>query len=73
MPAERLGLKTKGRLTPGADADIVIFDPGTIRDSAAFTNPTLAPAGIARVLIGGRTALKDGKIINARLGKAVRV
>jgi len=72
MPAERLGLKNKGSLSIGSDADIVIFDPATIRDNASFTEPTLPPSGIERVLIGGRTALVKGKMIESGLGRAVR-
>lgn len=72
MPAEKLGLKKKGRLNAGADADLVIFDPNTIADCATFAEPVLPPVGISRVMIGGKTAVKDGEIINDRLGGSVR-
>lgn len=72
QPANRLGLTNKGRLTPGADADIVIVDPDTLADRATFAEPLLAPVGIDRVLIGGRTAMEAGRIVNGRLGRAVR-
>ena len=72
LPAARLGLESKGRLSAGADADIVIFDPGTIADRATFEQPMLAPAGIDRVLIAGRTAAKDCAIVDGRIGRAVR-
>ena len=72
MPAERLGLAKKGSFQPGSDADIVIFDYENIRDKATFEEPTLVPEGIDYVLIGGEIAAKDGKIVNAHLGKAVR-
>ena len=70
--AERIGLPSKGRLNAGADADIVIFDPKTIKDRATFQEPLTPPEGIACVLIGGQIALQDGKICSMNLGKALR-
>ena len=70
--AERLHLPKKGNLKAGSDADIVIFDYENIRDTATFEEPALVPEGIAYVLIGGEIAAKDGEIVNAHLGKAVR-
>lgn len=72
LPAERLGLKNKGTLRAGADADLVIFDPKTIRDCATFSEPTLPPEGIDAVFISGQMAVCKGKITNAGLGRAVR-
>ena len=72
MPADRLGLSCKGRLQPGADADIVIFDPQRLADCARFDAPALPPEGIDYVLIGGEVALKNGEIQNAALGRSVR-
>lgn len=71
-PAEKLGLKSKGRLSRGADADITIFDLEAIEDRATFTRPLLAPKGIDYVIIGGEIALKDGEIVRDRLGRALR-
>jgi len=72
MPAKRLGLKNKGCLSVGADADITVFDPETIGDLASFSSPALPPKGIDCVLIGGEIALKNGVIVNPSLGTAVR-
>ena len=72
MPADKAGLTNKGRLNVGADADIVIFDPATVKDNATFRNPILPPTGIHYVLIGGEIAAKDGKMIQSRLGRYVR-
>jgi N-acyl-D-amino-acid deacylase len=70
--AERLRLPKKGNLKPGSDADVVIFDYENIRDTATFEEPALVPEGIAYVMLGGEIAAKDGEIVNAHLGKAVR-
>ena len=70
--ADRLGLTQKGRLSVGADADITVFDLETIRDCATFAQPALPPEGIDYVFIGGKPALEHGKIVNSRLGRALR-
>ncbi len=72
MPAKRIGLKHKGSLMPGFDADIVIFDPERIRDRATYEEPVLAPEGISHVIIGGKIAAKDGVLIRDDLGRALR-
>ena len=72
LPAQRLGLANKGRLNPGADADVVIFDPAHLRDRATFDEPTLAPEGIEWVFIAGEPALHRGEVLNGNLGRAVR-
>ena len=72
IPAQRLGLESKGRLNVGADADITIFDFDQIQDNATFAQPALEPVGIDTVLIGGEVALKNGKILKAGCGKAIR-
>lgn len=72
MPANRLHLENKGRLNVGADADVTIFDLAGIRDGATFRDPILPPKGITHVFIGGTLAAKDGEILNAACGKAIR-
>ncbi len=72
MPADKLGLGTKGRLNAGADADIVIFDPERIQDRATFSEPLLPPVGIDYILIGGEIAAENGKILHHHLGRSVR-
>ena len=43
-----------------------------MEDKATFADSTLSPTGIKYVIINGETALKDGKVINSKLGKTVK-
>ena len=57
-PAQRLerfvpAMRTKGRLSPGMDADVTVFDPATVIDRATLRVPAQASAGIAHVLVNG--------------------
>ena len=61
MPADRLGLKNKGRIAVGADADITVFDPARIIDRATFENPAQASEGVQYVLVNGTVVVRDGK------------
>ncbi|NPV44873.1 MAG: amidohydrolase family protein [Firmicutes bacterium] len=71
MPAERLRLSGRGVLEEGAFGDIVIFDYSVIIDKADFTRPALSPEGIEYVLVNGRPAVFDGKVVNKKLGRAL--
>jgi N-acyl-D-amino-acid deacylase len=70
--AQTLGFSSKGHLSPGADGDVVIFDPDTFRDQATFAQPILPPVGVEYVLVNGQVALEKGQIQAEDLGRAVR-
>ncbi len=72
MPAQRLGLSRKGNLCVGSDADITIFDYEKLQDKATYEDPALPPEGIAYVMIGGQIAADHGKLVNEKLGRAIR-
>ena len=72
MPAAQLGLKNKGHLGVGADADIVIFDPERIEDRATFDEPLAPPLGIDTVIVNGKPVLSDGTITDRNAGRSVR-
>jgi N-acyl-D-aspartate/D-glutamate deacylase len=62
MPADRLGMKNKGRIEVGADADITLFDPSRVIDRATFENPAQYSDGIPYVLVQGSFVVKDGAL-----------
>lgn len=57
LPAETFRLKGRGVIRKGNVADICIFDPDTVRDSATYANPHAYPTGIAHVICSGKLAL----------------
>lgn len=72
LPADTFGLADRGRLAPGAWADLVLFDPATVIDRASFDNPIQASAGIALVAVNGEIVWQDGAATGARPGRALR-
>lgn len=60
MPADRYGLKNKGRITIGADADLLIFDPDRVHERATFADPAQYCEGIETVLVNGEIAAENG-------------
>ncbi len=72
MPANRLGLKKRGRIAPDFFADLIIFDSAKIRDTATYTNPHSYPEGIAYVLVNGKVVVEanehTGKLPGMILG-----
>jgi N-acyl-D-amino-acid deacylase len=72
LPADNLALKDRGRLRPGAFADLVVFDPNTIQDHATFEKSHQLSTGVSYVIVNGKLALKDGKATGAATGKVVR-
>ena len=73
MPADRLGLKSKGRLAVGADADITVFDPDHITDRATFEKPAQYSEGIPYVVVNGVIVVKNGELQESALpGRGVR-
>ncbi|MBL9189580.1 MAG: D-aminoacylase [Opitutaceae bacterium] len=72
LPALRLGLKDRGVIAAGANADLVIFDPTTVRDRATFTAPHQYPEGIPFVIVNGTVAVDGGELTSARVGRVLR-
>ena len=72
LAAEHMGIKDRGRITPGMFADLVLFDPATVIDRATPADPHLVSVGIARVWVNGAEVFADGKTTTARPGKVIR-
>jgi N-acyl-D-amino-acid deacylase len=72
LPADRLGLKDRGRLCEGAIADLVVLDPESVQDVATFTDPHRHPVGIPHVMVCGRWVVRDGVQTTARPGQILR-
>ncbi len=73
LPARRFGLAERGVLRPGALADLVLFDPDRVIDTATFEAPKTPAAGIDLVLVNGRAVWRDGETTGARPGRAIRL
>jgi N-acyl-D-amino-acid deacylase len=72
LPAGRFGLKDRGLVAPGKKADLVLFDPQSVRDTATTQQPQSPPVGIPTVIVNGVPVLKDGTITHAHPGRPLR-
>ncbi len=71
-PAQRLGLKDRGLLREGYKADVVVFDPKTVKDEATFTDPHRFPTGIPYVVCNGVFTIDKGKHTGKLPGRVLR-
>ncbi|HEY1270996.1 MAG TPA: D-aminoacylase [Terriglobales bacterium] len=72
LPAQRMRLTDRGVLKFGMWADVVIFDPMTVRDLATFENPNQLSQGMEYVLVNGIPVIDQGKMTGALPGKVLR-
>ena len=72
LPAQRMRLTDRGVLKQGMWADVVVFDPATIRDLATFENPNQLSQGMNYVLVNGVPVIDQGKMTGALPGKVLR-
>jgi N-acyl-D-amino-acid deacylase len=72
LPAQRMRLADRGVLKEGMWADMVIFDPATVRDLATFQNPNQLSQGMEYVLVNGLPVIDQGKMTGALPGKVLR-
>ena len=72
MPARKFGLVDRGQIRPGAYADLVIFDPSSVRDTATYDSPLQLPRGMPYVLVNGAFGVEDGRVTGTRSGKVLR-
>jgi dihydroorotase/N-acyl-D-amino-acid deacylase len=71
LPASRMGIANRGILRPGMYADVVAFDPATVRERSTYTDPLHYSEGIPFVTVNGQLVVDGGKITEARPGRAL--
>jgi N-acyl-D-amino-acid deacylase len=71
-PAERLGLVGRGRITPGAWADLVVFDPARFAERGTLAAPNQLATGVTHVLVNGTPTLENGTMTGDRGGAVLR-
>lgn len=72
VAAATFGLAQRGLIREGFWADLVLFDPQTVTDTATYDEPKRAPEGIRLVVVNGRIAMEDGRHAGAASGKMLR-
>ena len=70
-PCRRMGLGDRGWLRPGCAADVVLFDPDRVKDTASYEDPIRYPAGVSMVLVNGAVTVEGGAHTGARAGQIV--
>jgi N-acyl-D-aspartate/D-glutamate deacylase len=70
--AEVYGIPERGALKEGYFADVIVFDPKTIRDVATYVEPEKLSTGMRWVFVNGRVAVADGVPTGALAGKGIR-
>jgi N-acyl-D-amino-acid deacylase len=73
LPAQRVRIMDRGLLRPGMYADVVLFDPDTIRDTSTWENPRSYPEGIDKVIVNGSLVIDRNAHTGALDGKALRM
>ncbi len=71
LPAARLGLVDRGLLRPGMKADIAVFDPARVRDTATFARPHQYAEGVFLVVVNGRIVFERGAMTAERPGRVL--
>ncbi len=72
LPANQLHLWNRGRIAPGLAADLVLFDPAKVADTATFAKPLSYSIGMEYVFINGKLAIDDGQPTGVLAGKVIR-
>jgi len=72
LPATNIGAFERGELREGYYADVVVFDPGQIRDNATFEEPQKYASGMWHVFVNGKQVLRNGRHTGSKPGRVVR-
>jgi N-acyl-D-amino-acid deacylase len=71
LPAQRVGILDRGVLRPGLRADIVIFDPDKVHDTATYDDPHQYAVGYKGVIVNGQVVYENGEMTSARPGRVL--
>jgi N-acyl-D-amino-acid deacylase len=72
LTARNFGLAGRGTLAVGQQADLVLFDAGTVRDAATYDEPTRPAEGIVAVIVNGGVAWEGGRSTYVRRGRVLK-
>lgn len=72
QPAERVGVTDRGVLRPGAQADVVVFDPEVYGERGTRFVPNQLSVGVDHVFVNGVASLRDGRLTDRRAGAVLR-
>ncbi len=73
LPATVFGLKDRGVIKQGAWADVLVFDPQKVRDTATYTEPHQLAEGMTHIIVNGRLARQNNQFTGALAGKVVTI
>jgi len=71
-PARRIGALDRGLIRPGMMADLVLFDPDSLKDTATYDNPKQYPEGVSYVAVNGELVIDERLPTGATPGRALR-
>ncbi len=71
LPADRLGLKERGRVADGYVADLAVFNPATVGDTSTFADPYAKSSGIVEVFVAGQPVYRNGQILDVTPGEVL--
>jgi N-acyl-D-amino-acid deacylase len=72
VTADFFGFTDRGRLRPGAIADVAVFDPARFAARATYEEPELTATGMRAVIVNGRIAVADGALTGVAAGRGLR-
>ena len=70
--AQRLGIKDRGFVKSGCRADLVLFNPVTLRDNSSLEKPFEMCSGLEAVMVNGTFAFRNGRLTHSQSGSVVR-
>jgi N-acyl-D-amino-acid deacylase len=73
LPAQKMRLKNRGLIKPGMAADLVVFDPATVSDTATYDQPHQYAKGIIHVIVNGRFVVRDAAHTGNRPGRILKL